>query len=211
MIDLLFLSAPGFKALLDGPNFAHLATLMPDGSPQSVPVWVGREKDYVLVCTGEGSLKAKNIRRDPRVVLSIIDFHDPTRKLSFVAEWSSAVLMAISGTWTLSYAAKVGRLSALLPLPKPLAHQGWRWARRPALPLAKASTSRLPSMATSSLRLLVSMPNITNPQRSRIALPPTHGKNDHAKGKEHSTQAQQHLQNARDSSKPAHEKSQQQK
>ena len=40
------------KALLDGPNFAHLATLMPDGSPQSVPVWVGREDDRILICTG---------------------------------------------------------------------------------------------------------------------------------------------------------------
>jgi hypothetical protein len=36
------------KALLDGPNFAHLATLMPDGSPQSVPVWLDRENDHVL-------------------------------------------------------------------------------------------------------------------------------------------------------------------
>jgi nitroimidazol reductase NimA-like FMN-containing flavoprotein (pyridoxamine 5'-phosphate oxidase superfamily) len=33
------------KALLDRPNFVHLATLMVDGSPQSVPVWVGREGD----------------------------------------------------------------------------------------------------------------------------------------------------------------------
>lgn len=65
------------KALLDGPNFAHLATLMPDGSPQSVPVWVGRQDDNLLICTGESSLKAKNTRRDPRVALSIIDFHDP--------------------------------------------------------------------------------------------------------------------------------------
>ncbi|HYB70260.1 MAG TPA: PPOX class F420-dependent oxidoreductase [Candidatus Bathyarchaeia archaeon] len=65
------------KQLLDRPNFAHLATLMPDGSPQSVPVWVGREGDRVLVCTGEGSLKAKNTRRDPRVALSIVDFKDP--------------------------------------------------------------------------------------------------------------------------------------
>jgi len=68
------------KALLDGANFAHLATLMPDGSPQSVPVWVGREEDRVLICTGEGSLKAKNIRRDPRVALSIVDFHDPYKE-----------------------------------------------------------------------------------------------------------------------------------
>jgi len=65
------------KHLLDSPNFAHLATLMPDGSPQSVPVWVGREGDRVIVCTGESSLKAKNTRRDPRVALSIVDFHDP--------------------------------------------------------------------------------------------------------------------------------------
>jgi len=65
------------RVLVDGPNFAHLATLMPDGSPQSVPVWVGREGDLILICTGAGSLKAKNTRRDPRVALSIIDVHDP--------------------------------------------------------------------------------------------------------------------------------------
>jgi PPOX class probable F420-dependent enzyme len=65
------------KALLDGPNFAHLATLMPDGSPQSVPVWVARDGDRLLICTGEISLKAKNTRRDARVALSVIDFHDP--------------------------------------------------------------------------------------------------------------------------------------
>jgi PPOX class probable F420-dependent enzyme len=64
-------------ALLDAPSFAHLATIMSDGSPQSVPVWVGREGDNILICTGEGSLKAKNTRRDPRVALSILDFHDP--------------------------------------------------------------------------------------------------------------------------------------
>jgi PPOX class probable F420-dependent enzyme len=68
------------RTLLDSSNFAHLATLMPDGSPQSVPVWVGREGDRVLVCTGENSLKAKNTRRDPRVSLSIVDFHDPYRE-----------------------------------------------------------------------------------------------------------------------------------
>jgi len=41
------------RALLDGPNFAHLATVMPDGSPQSVPVWVGREGDRIQICTGK--------------------------------------------------------------------------------------------------------------------------------------------------------------
>jgi len=47
------------------------------GSPQSVPVWAGREGDRILICTGEGSLKAKNTRRDPRVSFSIVDFHNP--------------------------------------------------------------------------------------------------------------------------------------
>ena len=65
------------KQLLDGPNFAHLATLMPDGSPQSVPVWVGREGDRIIICTGEASLKARNTRRDPRVAVSIVDFENP--------------------------------------------------------------------------------------------------------------------------------------
>jgi PPOX class probable F420-dependent enzyme len=65
------------KNLIDRPNFAHLATLMPDGSPQSVPVWVGREGEHIVICTGENSLKGKNTRRDPRVALSIVDFTDP--------------------------------------------------------------------------------------------------------------------------------------
>src|SRR6202034_25422 len=65
------------KRLIDRPNFAHLATLMPDGSPQSVPVWIGREGEHLVVCTGGNSLKAKNTRRDPRVALSIVDSDDP--------------------------------------------------------------------------------------------------------------------------------------
>lgn len=65
------------KTLIDRPNFAHLATLMPDGSPQSVPVWVGREGDRLVVCTSEGSLKGRNTKRDPRVALSIVDGDNP--------------------------------------------------------------------------------------------------------------------------------------
>jgi PPOX class probable F420-dependent enzyme len=65
------------KQLIDRPNFAHLATLMPDGSPQSVPVWIGSEGEHIVICTGENSLKAKNTRRDPRVALSIVDFGNP--------------------------------------------------------------------------------------------------------------------------------------
>jgi PPOX class probable F420-dependent enzyme len=69
--------SPEVKQLIDRPNFAHLATLMSNGSPQSVPVWVGREGDHVVICTGENSLKGRNTSRDPRVALSIVDFTNP--------------------------------------------------------------------------------------------------------------------------------------
>lgn len=65
------------KQLIDRPNFAHFATLMPDGSPNATPVWVGRDGDHLVICTSEGSLKAKNTKRDPRVAISIVDFTNP--------------------------------------------------------------------------------------------------------------------------------------
>ena len=73
--------SPEAKQLIDRPNFAHLATLMADGSPQSVPVWVGREGEHIIICTGENSLKGKNTKRDPRVALSIVDFTNPYEEL----------------------------------------------------------------------------------------------------------------------------------
>jgi PPOX class probable F420-dependent enzyme len=68
------------RALLSAPSFAHLATLMPDGSPQSAVVWIDLEGDRVLVATGEGSIKAKNTRRDPRVALSVTALDNPYRE-----------------------------------------------------------------------------------------------------------------------------------
>jgi PPOX class probable F420-dependent enzyme len=65
------------KKLIDRPNFAHLATLMPDGAPHSAPVWMAREGDLLLICTEATSLKGKNTQRDPRVAISIVDFSDP--------------------------------------------------------------------------------------------------------------------------------------
>ena len=68
------------KQLVSDPNFAHLASLMSDGSPQVAPVWVDLERDTILVGTGEGSLKAKNTRRDARVALSVIAMDNPHRE-----------------------------------------------------------------------------------------------------------------------------------
>jgi PPOX class probable F420-dependent enzyme len=82
--------SPEVKHLLDGPNFAHFATLMSDGSPNATPVWVGREGDRVVICTNEGSLKAKNTKRDPRIALSVVDFKNPYEEVQIrgrVVEW----------------------------------------------------------------------------------------------------------------------------
>jgi PPOX class probable F420-dependent enzyme len=61
--------------------FAHLATLMPDGRPQVTPVWVDYDGKYVVINTAQGRLKDKNMQRDPRVALSIIDPDNPYRYL----------------------------------------------------------------------------------------------------------------------------------
>ncbi|MCF2527105.1 PPOX class F420-dependent oxidoreductase [Yinghuangia soli] len=67
------------RALFAGPNYAHLATLLPDGSPHSVPLWVDLEGDRIVFLTGPGSRKARNIAKDARVSLSVLDAQDPTR------------------------------------------------------------------------------------------------------------------------------------
>ena len=69
------------RRLIDGVNFAHLATLMADGTPKVEPVWVAREGDRVLVTTDAKSIKARNVERDARVALSVTAFDDPYDQL----------------------------------------------------------------------------------------------------------------------------------
>jgi len=61
--------------------FAHLATLMPDGKPQSTPVWVDYDGKYLVINTAQGRQKDKNMQRDGRVALSIADPDNPYRYL----------------------------------------------------------------------------------------------------------------------------------
>jgi hypothetical protein len=70
-----------FRDLLEKKAFAHLATLMPDGSPQVTPVWVDLHGGYVRVNSAKGRGKDKNMRADPRVALSIQDPANPYRYL----------------------------------------------------------------------------------------------------------------------------------
>ena len=65
------------KEIFEGKNFGHLVTLMQDGSPQVSPVWVDIEDEMILVNSSEGRVKVENVKRDPRVAVSIYDEKDP--------------------------------------------------------------------------------------------------------------------------------------
>ena len=64
-------------ALLDGKNYAILATINPDGSPQTSVLWVGRDGHDLLFSTVAGRVKHRNMERDPRVSVTVLDSADP--------------------------------------------------------------------------------------------------------------------------------------
>jgi hypothetical protein len=65
------------RQLFDAPNYVHLSTLRADGSPRNWVVWVGLEGDHILVCTSDAIWKAKDMRRHPRVAMSVTDMANP--------------------------------------------------------------------------------------------------------------------------------------
>ena len=65
------------RALFERANFVHVASIMPDGGPHSVPVWTAMEGDRIAFFTQPGSRKARNLAADPRVALSVVDHDDP--------------------------------------------------------------------------------------------------------------------------------------
>jgi PPOX class probable F420-dependent enzyme len=70
------------KELFEQTNIGHLATINEDGTPQVTPVWVDVEGDQILVNTAEGRNKVRNIRRDPRVSVEVVDQQDPYKTVS---------------------------------------------------------------------------------------------------------------------------------
>jgi PPOX class probable F420-dependent enzyme len=81
---------PDVRRHLEGTPVAHLATVLPDGSPHTVPLWVDTRGDQVVFLTGPGSQKARNLRRDPRVALSLTAADNPFEPIMIrgrVVEW----------------------------------------------------------------------------------------------------------------------------
>jgi PPOX class probable F420-dependent enzyme len=64
------------RRFLEAPNFASIATTMPDGAPHVSTVWIDLDGDDVWVNTAEGRVKTDNVRRDPRVSISVFDQQD---------------------------------------------------------------------------------------------------------------------------------------
>lgn len=81
---------PAVRRVLDGSSFAHLATVLPDGSPHAVPIYIGTHGDRIVFFTGPGMRKARNLRRDPRLALSITPVDNPFEPVVIrgrVVEW----------------------------------------------------------------------------------------------------------------------------
>ena len=74
------------ERLLNGKNLVFLATTMADGSPQVTPVWGNFADSYILINTAEGRIKHKNILRDPRVAISVVDVKNPLDMTSIRGE-----------------------------------------------------------------------------------------------------------------------------
>jgi PPOX class probable F420-dependent enzyme len=75
-----------FTDLFTKKSFAHLATTMADGRPQVTPVWIDFDGTDVLVNSATGRVKDKNLRRDKRVALSILDPDNPYRYMAILGQ-----------------------------------------------------------------------------------------------------------------------------
>lgn len=76
------LSESALKLLTEGKNVATVATVMPDGSPQSTAVWIDSDGEHVIFNTAEGRVKTENLRRDPRVAITVWDADNPFSQAS---------------------------------------------------------------------------------------------------------------------------------
>ncbi|MHA7985268.1 PPOX class F420-dependent oxidoreductase [Rathayibacter sp. CAU 1779] len=91
----------GLLRILRAPSACHLATLMPDGSPQLTQVWVDTDGEHVVINSVDTHHKVRNIRRDPRVAVNVTDPDSPTHYFQ------------IRGTAAVSYEGAAEHIEAL--------------------------------------------------------------------------------------------------
>ena len=103
------------KQLLDEKIYVHLATIMPDGSPQVSVVWVDRDGDKVLFSSALGRVKPRNIELDPRVALS---FTPPDNPYENTVLRGRVTKTATDGTWLIDRLAN-----------KYLGHESYQFAQ----------------------------------------------------------------------------------
>jgi PPOX class probable F420-dependent enzyme len=84
----------------------HIATLMPDGAPHSVPIWVGVEGDHLAFFTVEGSRKDRDVQVDPRVAVSITNPDEPL-DMAFIR---GAVVRRFEGDDALPYIDRIAQI-----------------------------------------------------------------------------------------------------
>jgi PPOX class probable F420-dependent enzyme len=70
------------QRLLQGRNLAFISTLSRDGSPHITPMWADMEGDVILINTFESSAKSKNIKKDPRIAISVVESNNPYNMVS---------------------------------------------------------------------------------------------------------------------------------
>ena len=70
------------KKLIDGRNFASIATVMPDGSPQVTPVWIDRDGDTIIINSTRSRQRTMNLKRDSRAAVCIYDQSNPYSNIS---------------------------------------------------------------------------------------------------------------------------------
>ena len=68
---------PEIAKIIQGKNFAFIATIMKDGSPQITPTWIDLEDSTILINTAEGRVKQRNVSRDPRMAVSVFEHDNP--------------------------------------------------------------------------------------------------------------------------------------
>ncbi len=67
--------------LIDGPYNVALTTVMPDGQPQTTPVWCNRQGDCIFINTMKGFRKEKNMRLNPKVTSLVYDPANPLHNI----------------------------------------------------------------------------------------------------------------------------------